>query len=46
MDPCGTPNKISLQELYESLTFTLCLRLRGSYKLILEISYQIHTRAV
>ena len=25
MDPCGTPNKISLQEVYESLTFTLCL---------------------
>ena len=26
MDPCGTPNKISLQELYESLTFTINTR--------------------
>ena len=27
IDPCGIPNKISPQELKESLRFTLCLRL-------------------
>ena len=27
INPCGTPKKISLQELNESLIFTLCLRL-------------------
>ena len=27
IDPCGTPNKMSLQELKESLILTLCLRL-------------------
>ena len=45
MDPCATSNKISHQELCESLTFTLYDK-RGSYKLTLEIFYQIHMRAV
>ena len=36
IDPCGTPNNISLHELYLSFIFTLFFYLRGNHALILK----------
>ena len=39
IDPCGTPNNISLHELYLSFIFTLFFYFKDNYVLILKNIY-------